>query len=176
MVSTTAWDLNTWQRWSFLSCPYPVENVFVQQVHWTMAFAVRTRLKFTEHSFAVSGPTAYGSSLPLEQKLAHFKLFWLTTAPPSNICYSKGKLILKKFWWRWWWWRASRVGRLPHVASRRVEREWVKSSCSSSSSGFIRTIWHTHMVYINEITKINQHSSKECLANHIRFKLKEKGL
>ena len=68
----------------------------------------RTRLKFTEHSFAVSGPTAW-NSLPLELKqtsnvmkfkkllkshlflLAYSKLFWnyfdyLTIVPPSDIC------------------------------------------------------------------------------------------
>ena len=30
------------------------------------------------------------------------------------------------------------------------------------------------MVFINEITKINQHYSEDCLANQIGFKLKEK--
>ena len=73
----------------------------------------RTRLKFTEHSFAVSGPTAW-NSLPLELKqtsnvmkfkkllkshlflLAYSKLSWnyfdyLTIVPPSDIC--RGGLI-----------------------------------------------------------------------------------
>ena len=65
VASTTARGLKTWLRWSFPSRPYPVENVSVQKVHWSMTFAAR--LKFTEHSFAVSGLTAW-NSLPLELK------------------------------------------------------------------------------------------------------------